>query len=65
MARKTREDQGIVYNCSAYLRQRWLVAVLDAEDGRVEFLSEVGTELDRVNARIEHRRAWADLLKRA
>jgi hypothetical protein len=23
MAKKTREDQGIVYNCSSYLRQRW------------------------------------------
>ena len=24
MARKTREDQGIVYSCSTYLRQRWV-----------------------------------------
>jgi hypothetical protein len=31
----------------------------------VEFLAEVGNELDRVNARIEHRRAWADLMKQA
>ena len=41
------------------------ILILFGEDGRVEFLSEVGSELDRVNARIEHRRAWADLLKQA
>jgi hypothetical protein len=41
------------------------ILILFGEDGRVEFLGEVGNELDRVNARIEHRRAWADLLKQA
>jgi hypothetical protein len=41
------------------------ILILFGEDGRVQFLSEVGSELDRVNARIEHRRAWADLLKQA
>ena len=41
------------------------ILILFGEDGRVEFLREVGEELDRVNAKIEHRRAWADLLKQA
>jgi hypothetical protein len=41
------------------------VLILFGEDGRVDFLREVGAELDRVNARIEHRRAWAELLKQA
>jgi hypothetical protein len=41
------------------------ILILFGEDGRVQFLSEVGSELDRVNARIEHRRAWANLLKQA
>lgn len=41
------------------------VLILFGEDGRVEFLNEVASELERVNARIEHRRAWADLLRRA
>ena len=41
------------------------VLILFGEDGRVEFLNAVGSELERVNARIEHRRAWADLLRRA
>jgi hypothetical protein len=41
------------------------ILILIGEDGRVEFLREVGSELDRVGARIEHRRAWADLLKQA
>lgn len=39
------------------------ILILLGEDGRVDFLREVGQELDRVSARIEHRRAWADLLK--
>jgi hypothetical protein len=39
------------------------ILILFGEDGRVDFLREVGTELDRVNARIEHRKAWAELLK--
>jgi hypothetical protein len=41
------------------------ILILFGEDGRVEFLREVGNELDRVNSRIEHRRAWAELLKQA
>lgn len=41
------------------------ILILFGEDGRVEFLNEVGAELERVNARIEHRRAWADLLRQA
>jgi len=39
------------------------ILILFGEDGRVDFLREVGVELDRVNARIEHRKAWAELLK--
>lgn len=39
------------------------ILILLGEGGRVRFLREVGMELDRVNARIEHRRAWADLLR--
>ncbi len=39
------------------------ILILFGEDGRVDFLREVGAELDRVNTRIEHRKAWADLLK--
>ena len=39
------------------------ILILFGEDGRVEFLSEVGHELDRAGSRIEHRRAWADLLR--
>jgi hypothetical protein len=41
------------------------ILILFGEDGRVDFLREVGAELDRVNARIEHRKAWAELLKQA
>lgn len=41
------------------------ILILFGEDGRVELLNEVGRELERVNARIEHRRAWADLLRHA
>lgn len=40
------------------------ILILFGEDGRVEFLNAVGAEMERVNARIEHRRAWADLLRR-
>jgi hypothetical protein len=88
MAKRTREDQGLVYSCSLYLRQHWDeiaqrfqsrqnvyvvrfadfalgILILFGEDGRVEFLREVGNELDRVNARIERCRAWADMLKQA
>lgn len=41
------------------------ILILFGEGGRVAFLREVGAELDRVNARIEHRKAWAELLKQA
>ncbi len=41
------------------------ILILFGEDGRVDFLREVGVELDRVNARIEHRKAWAEFLKQA
>ncbi len=41
------------------------ILILFNEDGRVELLNEVGIELERVNARIKHRRAWADLLRQA
>lgn len=41
------------------------ILILFGEDGRVELLREIGQELERTNARIEHRRAWADLLKQA
>lgn len=41
------------------------ILILFGEDGRVAFLREVGAELDRVSARIEHRKAWAELLKQA
>ncbi len=39
------------------------ILILFGEEGRVEFLKEVGAEMERINARIEHRRAWADLLR--
>jgi hypothetical protein len=41
------------------------VFILLGEDGRVDFLSQVGAELDRNNSAIEHRKAWADLLRQA
>ena len=37
--------------------------MLLGEKGRVEFLSKIGPELDRVSASIKHRKAWAKLLK--
>jgi hypothetical protein len=39
------------------------ILILFGEAGRVEFLRAVGDELDRVGSRIEHRKAWAELLK--
>lgn len=39
------------------------ILMLLGEKGRVEFLSKIGPELDRVNASIKHRKAWAKLLK--
>jgi hypothetical protein len=41
------------------------ILILFGERGRADLLAEVGMELDRANARIEHRKAWADLLRRA
>jgi hypothetical protein len=41
------------------------VLILFREDGRVQFLREIGMELDRAGSRIEHRRAWATLLRTA
>ncbi|MCL4506165.1 MAG: restriction endonuclease, SacI family [Chloroflexi bacterium] len=41
-----------------------LLALL-GENGRVAFLREVCTELDKVKANIEHRREWAQLLRGA
>jgi hypothetical protein len=38
--------------------------ILFGETGRVNFLEDVGKELDRVNAEISHRRAWSELLKK-
>jgi len=39
------------------------IFILLGEDGRVIFVRRVGTELDRANSAIQHRRAWADLLR--
>jgi hypothetical protein len=39
------------------------ILILFGEAGRVRFLRAVGDELDRVGSRIEHRKAWAELLK--
>ena len=39
------------------------ILILFGEDGRVQFLREIGMELDRAGSRIEHRRAWAQLLR--
>lgn len=39
------------------------ILILLGENGRVVFLGKVGPELDRVNSAINHRRAWANLLK--
>lgn len=41
------------------------ILLLLGEAGRVHFLSAVGAELDRVNASIAHRNAWANLLRTA
>ncbi len=37
--------------------------ILVGETGRTEFLKQIGLELDRTNAAISHRKAWANLLK--
>ncbi len=39
------------------------ILILFGEKGRVQFLSEIGQELDRTGSSIVHRRAWANLLK--
>lgn len=41
------------------------VLILLGEKGRVQFLSQIGDELDRTNSAIVHRRAWANFLKTA
>jgi hypothetical protein len=41
------------------------VLILFGEEGRVQFIREIGQELDRVNSRIEHRKAWASLLRKS
>ena len=39
------------------------IFILLGEDGRVEFLRQVGPELDRGGSSIQHRRRWAELLR--
>jgi hypothetical protein len=39
------------------------ILILFGEAGRVDFLRAVGRELDHSGSRIEHRKAWAELLK--
>lgn len=39
------------------------ILILLGEEGRVDFLEEIGKELDRANSSILHRRAWANLLR--
>lgn len=41
------------------------IFILLGEEGRVDFLSRVGPELDRGGSAIEHRRRWAELLRSA
>jgi hypothetical protein len=41
------------------------ILIIFGEAGRVEFLREVGLELDRVSSSISHRKAWAGLLQAA
>lgn len=41
------------------------ILVLLGEKGRVEFLREIGAELSRANSALKHKKAWANLLKRA
>jgi len=40
------------------------ILILLGERGRVDFLANVGEELDRTSSPIAHRRAWAELLRR-
>ncbi len=39
------------------------ILILLGESGRIEFLDKIGRELDRGNASITHRKAWARLLR--
>ncbi len=39
------------------------ILILFGEEGRADFISRVGPELDRTNAPIQHREVWARLLK--
>ncbi len=41
------------------------VLVLFGEEGRTEFISNIGPELERVNAAIHHKKTWSNLLKQA
>jgi hypothetical protein len=41
------------------------ILILFGEEGRVRFLRRIGSELDRVNSLIFHRKAWAKLLREA
>lgn len=41
------------------------ILILFGEDGRTEFISNIGPELERVNAAIKHKRDWVSLLKQA
>lgn len=49
---------------SNFLDFSYGLLILFGETGRVNFLENVGKELDRVNAEISHRRAWSELLKK-
>jgi hypothetical protein len=40
----------------------WAVLALLGEQGRRDFLAEVGTQLDKYRSDLSHRRAWASLL---
>lgn len=41
----------------------WAILILLGETGRIRFTDRIGEELERVSSSIEHRRAWANLLK--
>jgi len=40
------------------------ILILLGEEGRVSFISRIGTELDRGNSLISHRKTWANLLRK-
>ncbi|MFQ5653079.1 MAG: hypothetical protein ACE5IY_24380, partial [bacterium] len=39
------------------------ILILLGENGRVDFISKIGPELDTAKSSIKHRKAWAALLK--